>query len=375
MEGPRAARADELAAVIGLANEVFYPDGRIDMGKAFPTLFCNENLAHLRIMADAGAPVSHVGFTVRDLSLGGAVVRAACIGAVCTRESFRGHGCAGEIMEDVRSRSLEEGVSLFMVSGGRSLYRRIGCVDAGLYQMYHVGKGCTPPPAAGCAVRDWTEEDLPDLVRLHQAERVRFIRDPEEMRTVLGSGFLCCRPSRTFVVRMDGKAVAYAGCGGPDDISGEGAVRVLEIGGSRQAVLSAVPALLEAMGGRTLQMELPDGDCEWEFLARVHALHAMPKGFNGTVKIIDRLGFFRAIEGYIAERVTPAENRDLRIECGPTVTFSCGSERLAVTEDGDLAALVFGSIERTAPSAGGRLGGILRRLFPIPLPEYGMNYI
>jgi predicted N-acetyltransferase YhbS len=375
MEGPRAARADELAAVVRLANEVFYPTGPIDMGKTFPALFREGNLQHVRIMLEAGEPVSHVGYTVNDLCIDGAVLRAACIGAVCTRESARGKNCAARIMDDVTARALQEGVSLFMVSGGRGLYRRMGCVDAGLYQVYQVEARQACPPAIPCETTEWTEDDLPDLMRLHQAERVRFIRDAGAMRTLLEANMLCCRPSHTYVVRVDGKPCAYACCGGPDDITGAGVARVEEIGGSRQAVLAAAPAMLEKLGAQALRIGLPDGDREWEFLARARALQAKPNGFSGTVKIIDRHGFFKAIEGYVSERLTPAESRDLRIECGPTVTFRLGSERLAITEDGDLAALVFGSIERAVPSAGGRLGGILGRLFPMPLPNYGLSYI
>jgi GNAT superfamily N-acetyltransferase len=222
MEGPRATRADELAAVIELANEVFYPDGRIDMGKAFPILFSDENLAHMRIMLEAGAPVSHVGYAVNDISLDGAMIRTACLGAVCTRESARGKNCAAALMEDATARALEEGVSLLLVSGGRGLYRRMGCVDAGLYSVYRLERDHAVPPVIPCAVSEWTAEDLPDLMRLHQAERVRFVRNAGAMRAQLESRMACCRPSHTYVVRADGRITAYACCGGPDDATGEG---------------------------------------------------------------------------------------------------------------------------------------------------------
>ena len=44
MEGPRAARADELAALVELSNTVFAPQGTRDMGRSYPTLLCRENL-------------------------------------------------------------------------------------------------------------------------------------------------------------------------------------------------------------------------------------------------------------------------------------------------------------------------------------------
>ena len=58
------------------------------------------------------------------------------------------------------------------------------------------------------------------------------------------------------------------------------------------------------------------------------------------------------------------------------VRFRFHSEEMAIGPDEDLAALVFGCLERPVPDAGpGPLGGILRRLFPLPLPGYGHNYI
>jgi len=325
-------------------------------------------------MADGGEPVSHVGYTVNDVSLHGAVVRAACVGAVCTRESARGRNCAAQLMEDAVARAREEGVSLLMVSGGRGLYRRMGCVDAGLYGVHVLEKGFRAPAAGSCAAADWTEADLPALQALHQAERVRFIRDAGAMRTLLSCGMLMCRPGRTFVVRVDGAVTAYACVSPPNDHLGSDTARVREIGGSRAAVLAAAPAIMDAVGARRLEIESAADDAEWQCMARTAGLSSSPHGFDGTVKIVDREAFFRAIKGYIAERLTLEESRDLAIECGHAVTFSLGAERFTVTEDGDLAALAFGSVERAVPSAEGRLGGILRRLFPLPLPWYGLNY-
>jgi hypothetical protein len=86
IEGPRAAREGELPAVVGLSNRVFYPDGGIDMGRVFPTLFLAVNAVNLRVFVDDGTPVSLAGMTVHDLRIDDVVVRAACIGSVCTRD-------------------------------------------------------------------------------------------------------------------------------------------------------------------------------------------------------------------------------------------------------------------------------------------------
>lgn len=375
IEGPRAAHDDERAAVIGLANAVFYPDGRFDMGRAFPTFFARDNLARLRVMVDDGRPISLAGFTLRDLSLNGVTLRAACIGSVCTRVEYRGQGIAARLMDDVVARAAEQGTVIVLISGGRGLYRRMGCVNAGLYRVISIAKK-SGLPAIACDTRDWVEEDLPDMTALHQAEAVRFIRDAAEMRTLLESRMLFCRPARTFVVRRGGSILAYICCQGPDDLTGEGVVRAREIAGSRPALLTAAPAILEAQGAQVLEIETPAADIELESLARAYKLTCKDTGFHGTVKIIDRKGFFRSVEGYAVKRLTSEERDALQIECGPAVTFRCGSEQLSIHQDEDLSAMIFGSVERAVPAVGrGRLGNLLERLFLLPLPGYGLNYV
>jgi predicted N-acetyltransferase YhbS len=375
MEKPRATRPGEVGAVIRLANEVFYPQGPYDMGAAFPTLFSEGNLEGMRIITDGGRPVSHVGFTVQDLSLHGAVVRAASLGAVCTLASHQGKGCAGLLMDDAVSAALRDGACLLLVSGDRGLYRRMGCSGAGRFKVWRIEAGRARGAEAAVDARDWTADDLPGIERLHAAEPVRFVRGPDDLRALLECRFLFCRPARTFVLRAGGRMAAYACCQIPDG-DGPGTVRIREMAGSRHAVLSAASAILAMTGAAALEIEAPADDVEWRRLAEADALPAAEEGFDGTVKIIDRERFFGALDRYAAERLSAAEHRDLAVSAGPTVSFALGGERLEVAGDAELAALVFGSVERAAPLVPGRrLGAALRRLFPLPLPCPGLSFI
>ncbi|HEX29105.1 TPA: GNAT family N-acetyltransferase, partial [Candidatus Poribacteria bacterium] len=100
IEGPRAARKDELEAVIALSNSVFRSRREGDMGREFPTLFCEENCENLRIFLDDGKPVSLIGFTVRDIFIMGASIRVCNVGSVCTDPNYRGQGLATRLLED-----------------------------------------------------------------------------------------------------------------------------------------------------------------------------------------------------------------------------------------------------------------------------------
>ncbi len=83
---------------------------------------------------------------------------------------------------------------------------------------------------------------------------------------------------------------------------------------------------------------------------------------DGTLKITDPRMFFKSISCLVPS--------GLSIECGDAIVFRIGGESVRVSTDGDLAALVFGSVERRSPDA-----ALLRDVFPLPLPSYGLNYI
>ncbi len=375
IEGPRPAREEELPAVIGLSNDVFFPRGGGDMGKMFPALFARDAAAHLGIFTDDGAPVALAGMAVRDLHIPGAVIHAACIGSVCTRESHRGRGLAARLMQDAEERAAARGAALILVSGRRGLYRRMGCAEAGLFQVIRI-EHSSRVPAVSCAVREWTEEDLPDLAGAYRAEGVRFARGQEEMRTLLRTRSLFSRPARAWIVRVGPRTAAYMVAGGPDARTGPGVLRAGEIAGSRRALLACAPLILDASGAKVLELETTASDAEMASLAHAFGLPVQRIGMRGTLKIIDRPAFFAALEPYIRQRLSTADRGSLRIDCGPTVGFSCGQESLRVGSHEDLAALVFGSLERQPPGPEpGPLSRILDRILPVPLPGYGLSYI
>jgi GNAT superfamily N-acetyltransferase len=328
------------------------------MGRVLPTLFAKDNLENLRIFVNDGAPVALAGMTVRDLSIDEVVIRAACIGSVCTRADHRGRGLAARLTEDCIAAALARGASLILVSGGRGLYRRIGCIDAGLFRVIRLGRAGRHPEVS-CRVREWKESDLPDLQALHEHERVRFMRAPGEMPALLGTRALRCRPARTWIVRVGQHTAAYL-------CISDSTIR--ELAGSRHAVLSAVPAILDASGEEWLDLEVPASDPGMISLAASFDLAGRITGMDGTLKIIDRPSFFAAL--------SPRLPASLSIECGEAIELRAGGESMRVSSDEDLAALVFGSVGRPFPDPGqGRLGGLLRGVFPLPLPGYGLNYI
>ncbi len=349
IEGPRAARVEELPDIIRLSNHVFYPDGRVVMERVLPTLFCPENAHNLRVMVEDGKPVSMVGMTVNDLRMEDVSIRAGCYGSVCTRESHRGRGMAAALMEDAVAHAASQGASLALISGKRGLYIRMQCIDAGLFKVVEVDGARGRPGAggaAGLAIRPWEERDIPALEALHAREPVRFVRPPGEMGVLLRARAMFCRPARTWVVERAGRIEAYLCVSGPDDRTGPGVVLSRELAGSRPAVLDAAADVLRAEGAQRLDIEVPASD-ELVDMAAARGMGSRLVGRHGTLKVIDRPKFLEAIAAR-ARR--------------------WGREMPEAPED--LAALAFGSADR--PDSTAREPG---SPFPIPLPGYGLNYI
>jgi GNAT superfamily N-acetyltransferase len=342
IEGPRAACEAELPDILHLSNRAFYPDGRIEMGSVLPLLFSRANAGNLRIMTDGGRPVAMVGMVINDLLLREIGLRAGSIGSVCTLPEYRGQGFAGRLMDDAMAHAAAQGASLLLVSGGRGLYRRMACIDAGLYRVIEVDRRAGRRGRG--RVRQWTEQDSAALEALHSREEVRFVRAPGEMAVLLRARAMFCRPARTWVVEEAGKIAAYLCVSGPGDRTGSGIVLSRELAGSREAVLDAAAGVLKEEGAQRLDVEVPASDGLVALAAgRGMALRAV--GRHGTLKVMDRGAFLRAIAPRLERWQHPLPDS---LE--------------------DLAALVFGSAERTSQADPDGP-------FPVPLPGYGLNYV
>jgi hypothetical protein len=93
----------------------------------------------------------------------------------------------------------------------------------------------------------------------------------------------------------------------------------------------------------------------------------------GTHRIIDLPGLMRKLRPYLRERLTRTELRGLSCEQQrERCAISRGDERVEMSLS-EAAPLVLGG--PGAPEVGGELGQVLDRVFPIPFPTPGYDYI
>ena len=160
IDGPRGLMPDELDKLLDdVVNVVYSPR----MRGHFPTLFCEENADHLRIIRVDGRIVSHVGVVVRDMVINGCRISVGNVGAVSTHEDYRRRGYAWAIFEDAMNKFRAAGVDMFLISGFRDLYRLHGATHVGKITRYQVNRNMEFPET-DVEIRPFSPEDLPAWV-------------------------------------------------------------------------------------------------------------------------------------------------------------------------------------------------------------------
>ena len=214
------------------------------------------------------------------------------------------------------------------------------------------------------------------MCALQRQETVRFVRGEQEALTLLAAGHVFARPGRTWVVLVNGTVAAWFSVASPDRAAGSAALAVREMAGSRLAVFAALPGILRTMGAQSAEIDARASDREFEILAGAFSLRSEPRGFHGTMKIIDVPGFLHSLRGLLAERAGGVAAGRLAVEPGAPIRFNVDGQSLIVESVEDAAALFFGSTERAIPAVpAGPLADALSGIFPIQFPAYGLNYI
>ncbi len=384
MDGPRGAGAEGLPSALELSDLVFRAGSGRSMAAEFPLLFREENAENLLVFTDEGRVVALVGLVEREVALLGSRHRVGCVGSVCTHPHYRGQGLATRLMEDARRKALADGVDMLLVSGGRSLYRRLGYVDVGGYVHYEV-RGRVPE-SPRYELRPWRPDDVPALLAMHRAEPVRFVRPPGDFATLLRLEAIMSSPGATEVVcrRRGGEPVAYVAYHSEatqDQEEGRDALIAVELGGARWAAAAGLAALLARDAVRRVAARAPACDAEMAELARAFGWPSSPAGFHGTVGVIDPQRFWAACAPVFAERLGPELATRLALSAeGEEVGIILGAEELRLGGMSEFTELAFLPAHRRAEAgpdlpAGSELAGALGALFPLPLVDYGLNYI
>lgn len=370
-DGPKTATAEQLDDVVALANSVFRREGG-DMAAEFPLLFHPQRTEQLHIFTHRGRPVSLVGVTVNDVTMLGCPTRIACLGSVCTAEAHRKRGLAGHLVNAAAAAARDQGASVLLISGGRTLYARRGAVDAGAFLEVSLAPEQIACDAAGLAVERLNEGDCEAALRLFEAEPVRFRRCVEDYAATVH-----CR-CETRLARRGGEPVAVASLAQPK----EKQVRLVEFAGSRPAVAAIVAGAARDSDAQRVTVRGYPWDRGLRDVFLGWSVKPELRTFRGTVKLLDPARLWEDFRPLLSERIgaeaaasieVHAEADALKIH---TLTFRRAGEEITLCRAAALTAALLGHPKRRPLGRNSRgLGGVLKRALPVPLPMYGLNYV
>jgi len=395
-DGPRALRRDEWDQLNAVVSTVFRPS----MFHDYPQLFNEPNRENLRVVADDGKVVCHVGMTERAASLLGCRIDVSCIGAVSTLDEYRGKGYASQAFQDACDKAAADGVDVMLISGGRGLYTRVGCRQVGQdldfsLDVTSAGRlaSARPPGGGGFIVRQAGADSIPALSRLYAAEGVRFIRQREDWEMAFDCGVVMNTPSDFWGVWLGDVLVAYLVVHRPDKARGRKpgepvVVRVVEFAGQRAPVQAALPELLRHCGAARINIHVQGSDpVLGQVLRMASDTQGTSSGSSGTIRILNFVQLMERCRPLLVERIglERAASLTFHADAAPGAatggfTIRRGQAEVRIRNLSALALFLFGSHKPvtdldTEPDGDGALMADLRDALPLPSLWYGLSYV
>ena len=379
LEGPRAAKPEELIDIVNLVNSVFKvkPGSPSVLMDLFPQLFNMDNLENLRVIAYDGKPVSHVGIWEGELLIYGCWFKVGMIGSVCTHPNYRNKGYASALVRDAFSKMRRDDVDLVLVSGSRNLYKRVGCVEAGKVYTYNITRGKLDLDLDGISIVRYNEDLLKDLIEIYHREPVRYRRSLEEFKILLGRG-LRYEDLKIYTAINRGRPLAYIAV---ELFLNENVPTIVEYAGPRSIILYLIERLLETLNVNAIKLTVPSQDLGMLYLLEEQNLEKTPSEAPASMAIINPQSFLEKIQPYLEEKMGEKESRrfiyDLVHE---KIRLHLNGEETSFSDSRALTLLFFGAPDklRAPPQPEVKIKPrpeSLSHALPLPTPIYGLNYI
>lgn len=301
------ASPDRLCDIVDLVNMVFMPNHLPARGmqEIFPLFLSKDNACNLFISIVDDAVVSHIGIYPGTIRIGEENFNVASMGAVCTHPDFRGKGIATNLFGYVEQSLKEEGFDLLLVSGGRGLYRRNGCVDLTGFvgAVFSRNNERSHRRESG---KDFEFFELPgechnldQVLDAYQREHVRFERTLDTFRTTLNS--LSLDPNSLVVLgeALDSEKVVGYVIVRISMKDGAKVGEMREYAGDRRAVVDGLYKLIYDYDLRSIDLCIPGWDRELIGLLREYGIETFERSLPGyTGKIIT---FSRGVERLMSQ--------------------------------------------------------------------------
>jgi GNAT superfamily N-acetyltransferase len=329
-----------------------------------------------------GESISHVGIRKREVVVYGCRIIVGCIGGVATKPEYRNRGLATRLMESSIRRIDEDDGDVMFVSGGRGLYRRLGCVDAGEVLEFNIKRSSAfAPIEPEIELRPYQEEDILKIASAYQKEPVRFHRSLEGFKWALRNSHpvpLWIRPD-VLIMEHENEFLGYLCVQESKKKEGRepGHGYISEYAGDRRAVISAIPTLFERYDFNDLQFWALHHDATFiRMLAECGIEHSRRNLMGHTFKIINFPRLMKRFRPYLEERVGIDVANSLEFtQKDDNFSIRLGDEEFS-TDGRSLALIVFGSYdgrEQELMPKESIIAKALNAIFPLPFIWPGLD--
>ncbi|HIE13908.1 TPA: GNAT family N-acetyltransferase [Candidatus Bathyarchaeota archaeon] len=374
MEGPRGLRREEISSLRRLTDLCFWK-GLVDK---YPQLFNEDNLENLRVIVKDGEVISHVGMTYQWVSIFGCKTLVACIGAVCTHPKYRMRGLATTLFHDACVKARRDGIDFMMVSGSRGLYLRAGCRPIkGCYLRVTVrSKRRSSPLEENLTLRECTSKDIPVMSALYRREPVRFLRRLEDYRRAFECRHVMDKQSAFLMIEKNCSPRAYIIFSKLN--SNQRRVYIGEYAGERVSITNALKMILEYYKVKELILYVYKYDSIMKSELIREGFQLTPDGSVGSIRIINFVQFMERLMPYFEEIIGYKEAERLSFsEINGKCKIEYNGDHVVLGDYPETVQIIFGSSD--APTgwltSNHRTVRLLKKVLPLPLPWYGINFV
>jgi len=391
-DGPRALQPHEWDQLHELLASAFRsPSGRRpDLDGSW--LLHEQNRTNLRVIAEDGKVVSHAGMIHHHVSLFGCTVKVTCVGEVGTYEAYRGRGFGSQVFQDCCDKAAADGVDFMQISGGRSLYTRVGCRRPRGELDFTITSENVAAVRAAAERFDLAAIDVEhatELSRISRIESVRFFRPLDEWRLALRRGKVLWRDADFWGIRRGSELLAYLFVNPPAALrrapDSPPRLRVAEYAGDRAAIFATLPFLLDHYDTPVVSLYVqPDDSPFLQRLSSVGIAGEANRGGHTTIRVINFVQLMERCRPLLAERLGDDFARELRFASDERpgsphggFTISRQSDSVRLPSVGALANYLFGVSEGdpVVPDGSPALAAALAPAFPFPTLWYGVSYV
>jgi len=381
MKGPRGTKKEEFNQVLKLVNYVFRKSSNREpnMGKWYPLLFNEDNLENMRIIIEDNKPVSHIGISECEITVYGCKTKIGSIGSVCTYPEYRKRGLATLLLEDSMKKLDKDEVDIMLVSGGRGLYKRAGCIEAGrVYDFKILENDLEKFNTHQVKILPYKEENLEDIVKVYQREPVRFFRSLEDFKRILSTGAAMDREAEILTIHKEDNFSGYLAVQLPRKEKEKRVSKVAEYSGVRRAIVEALKCVFDRYNLQELNFNIPFYDDELIYMFKKMGFKSAMVNIPGTIKIINFPRLMKRFRPYIEERLGK-KKADLLKFSQEDNKFTIRFNQEQFNTDGrKLVQIVVGTYdgrEREIIPKKGKMAKILKTIFPLPFIWPGLNYV